>query len=45
LSAITANGRALCACDTTPPGNGGHDFDTTLPDGDNTALVEYLKTL
>ena len=26
-------------------GNGGHAFGTALPDGDKTALLEYLKTL
>ena len=26
-------------------GNGGHEFGTALPDGDKSALLEYLKTL
>jgi hypothetical protein len=41
-----ANGRRFTLYDTAVPGNGnmGHDYGTTLPDGDKAAIVEYLKT-
>jgi hypothetical protein len=39
-------GRRFSQYDTTLPGNGngGHEYGTTLPDGDKDAIVEYLKT-